>query len=89
MQASVAEAPGLQSAGSVVVAQELSYFKARGIFPDLGLNPGLLHRQADSLPLTHQGSPVRTDLITAVREQCLNIRLLNVMKWPFTLCHPA
>ena len=29
-----------------------------GIFPDQGSNPGLLRWQADSLPLSHQGSPV-------------------------------
>ena len=29
---------------------------ARGIFPDQGLNPCLLHWQAESLPLSHQGS---------------------------------
>ena len=32
-----------------------------GIFPKQGLNPHLLHRQANSLPLSHQGSPrIRT-----------------------------
>ena len=31
----------------------------QGIFPTRGLNPGLLHWQADSLPLSHQGSLVR------------------------------
>ena len=31
---------------------------ACGIFPNQGLNPYLLHWQADSLPLSHQGSPV-------------------------------
>ena len=29
----------------------LSYSEARGIFPDQGSNPCLLHGQADSLPL--------------------------------------
>ena len=29
----------------------------QGIFPIQGLNPGLLHRQVDSLPLSHLGSP--------------------------------
>ena len=28
-----------------------------GIFPTQGSNPGLLHWQADSLPLSHQGGP--------------------------------
>ena len=31
---------------------------ACGIFPDQGPNPCLLHWQADSLPLSHQGSPI-------------------------------
>ena len=34
----------------------LSYSAACGIFLDQGLNPRLLQRQADSLPLSHQGS---------------------------------
>ena len=36
---------------------DLCYCGACGIFPDQGLNPSLLHWQADSLPLSHQGSP--------------------------------
>ena len=31
----------------------------QGIFLTQGWNLGLLHRQADSLPLNHQGSPLR------------------------------
>ena len=44
-------------AGSVVVAQGPSCSAACGIFPDQGSNPCPLHRQADSQPLRHQGSP--------------------------------
>ena len=33
------------------------YFLFQGIFLILGLNPCLLHWQADSLPLSHSGSP--------------------------------
>ena len=51
-------AHGLQDAGSVVVANGLSCCLACGIFPSQGLNPCLLHWQADSLPLNHQGSPL-------------------------------
>ena len=51
-------AHGLQDAGSVVVAHGLSCCLACGIFPSQGLNPCLLHWQADSLPLNHQGSPL-------------------------------
>ena len=50
-------APGLQSADSVVVVHGLSCSTARGIFPDHGLDPCLLHWQVDSLPLSHQRSP--------------------------------
>ena len=49
-------AEALGYVGSVVVAHRLSCPTACGIFPDLVLNPCLLHRQADSLPLDHQGS---------------------------------
>ena len=35
------------------------HFLLQGIFPTQGLNPCLLHWQADSLPLSHQGSPER------------------------------
>ena len=53
-----AMAPGLQSVGSVVLARRLSCPTAHGIFPGQRLNPCLLHWQADSSPLTHQGSSV-------------------------------
>ena len=55
MWALVAAASGLSS-GSL--ALELSCSKACGILPDQGLNPCLLHWQVDSLPLSHQRSPV-------------------------------
>ena len=51
---SAAVARGLQNAGSVVVAHVLSCSAACGILPD----QCLLHCQADSQPLRHQGSPV-------------------------------
>ena len=44
--------------GSVVVVHGLSCSTVCGIFPDQGLNLSLLCWQADSLPLSHQGSPV-------------------------------
>ena len=43
--------------GSVVVALGLTCSLACEIFPNQGLNPCLLHWQADSLLLSHQGSP--------------------------------
>ena len=57
MRASVAAVPGLLSPDSIVVVQGLSCSEAHRIFPDQGSNPYLLHWQADSLPLSHQGSP--------------------------------
>ena len=48
---------GSRCAGSVVVAHGPSRSAACGILPDQGSNPRLLHWQADSQPLRHQGSP--------------------------------
>ena len=56
---SIAAVPGLQSTGSMVVMHGLSSSTAGGIFLDQGLNPCLFQWQADSLPLSHQGSPER------------------------------
>ena len=39
------------------MVQGLRCSAARGIFPDQGWNPHLLHWQVASLPLSHQGSP--------------------------------
>ena len=55
---SVVAAHGHQSTGLIAVAHGLSWSTARGIFPDRGSNLCLLHWQADSSPLSHQGSPV-------------------------------
>ena len=49
---------GSRRAGSAVVAHGPSCSAACGIFSDQGSNPCPLHRQADSQPLRHQGSPV-------------------------------
>ena len=48
---SAVAAPGLQSAGSVLVARGLSCCTAREILLDQGSNLGLLHWQVDSFPL--------------------------------------
>ena len=48
---------GSRCAGSVVVAHGPSCSTAFGILPEQGSNPCPLHRQADSQPLCHQGSP--------------------------------
>ena len=46
-----------RSTGSMVEARRLSCSVACGIFPTKGSSPRLLHWQADSVPLSHQGSP--------------------------------
>ena len=48
---------GLYGAGSGVVAHRISRSTACGIFLDQRSNPCALHWQADSSPLSHQGSP--------------------------------
>ena len=48
---------GSRRAGPAAVAHGPSRSAARGILPDQGPNPRPLHRQADSQPLRHQGSP--------------------------------
>ena len=45
-------------AGSVAVTHGPSCSAACGILPDQGSNPCPLHRQTDSQPLCHQGSPL-------------------------------
>ena len=49
---------GSRRAGSAIAAHGPSCSAACGIFPDQGSNPCLLHWQADSQPLRHQGSPL-------------------------------
>ena len=51
---------GSGSAGSAAMAHGPSRSTAGGIFPDRGTNPCPLHRQVDSQPLCHQGSPKST-----------------------------
>ena len=67
-QAPVASAPGLQSTGSVVTVHGLSCSSTNpgSIFQDHGSNLCLLHWQADSLPLSHQGSPKKIILRKAI-----------------------
>ena len=48
---------GSRRAGPAAVAHGPSCSAACGILPDQGPNPHPLHRQADSQPLRHQGSP--------------------------------
>ena len=48
---------GSRRTGSAIVAHGPSCSMACGTFPGQGSNPCPLHRQADSQPLRHQGSP--------------------------------
>ena len=48
-----------------------------GIFPDQGSNSCLLHWQADSLPLRHQGSPVIVVIIIEMRMTENEIKIKN------------
>ena len=70
--ASVVAAPELQSAGSVAAVHGFSGSAACGSFPGLGSNLCLPLWQADSLPLSHQGSPAHFFVLT----QCISDREL-------------
>ena len=54
----------LRCTDSVVAEQGFKCSVACGVFPDQGSNPCLLHWQADSLPLSPQGSLMRSFIIT-------------------------
>ena len=93
---SVVVAPGLSSTSSIVVVQEFSCSATCGIFLGQGLNWCLLHWQADSLPLSHQGGPLnrafcRVKALNFDRVHFVNIFLSwfkplasNLRTWP---CH--
>ena len=63
---------GSRCAGSVVVAHGPRCSAACGIFPDQGSNLCLLHWQADSQPLRHQGSPNGEFYVTYILPQLKN-----------------
>ena len=65
---------------SVVMAHRLSCPVACGIFPGQGPNLCPLHGQADSSPLSHQGSPDLLSLST-------DLPILDISyKWKHTIC---
>ena len=73
---SVAVAPGLQNTSSIGVVHGLNCSTACGIFPNQGSNPCLLYWQADSLPLSYQGSPGHLCLIKVMRVDILVLFLI-------------
>ena len=66
---------GSRRAGSVVVAHGPSCSAACGIFPDQGSNPCPPHWQADTQPLSHQGSPPLPTFFPGLSELSLQHRL--------------
>ena len=68
---------GSRRAGSAIVAHGPSCSAACGIFPDQGSNPCPLHRQADSQPLHHQGSPDTFFLENPARHEGMSIMFRN------------
>ena len=83
---SVVMADGLSSCGSWALAHKLSYSKACGILLDQGLNLCLLHWQADSLLLSHQGSPHKFLFFSLYISY---IHSWVSYKWNHTLCIPC
>ena len=58
-------------------------FLLQGIFPTQGLNPCLLHWQVDSLPPSHQGSPLGNLWFGLVTKSC------STLVAPWTVAHQA
>ena len=90
-RASVVAAPGLESTSSIVLAQGFSCSTACGIFPDQGLNPCPLHWQADSLPLSYQGSPADDfHVLSLLHPQALSsVSLLPPISSDHIILHPG
>ena len=84
---SVVAAPGLQSTSSVVVALGLNCSEHE-IFADQGSNPCLLHWQADTSPLSHQGSPPLTFQALVSSQSLVSSHLLTFTEFLVLFCKP-
>ena len=71
------QSTGSRCAGSVVVAHGPSCSAACGIFPHQGSNLCLLHWQADSQPLRHQGNPEMDFFKTNFEMSCCIMNEVN------------
>ena len=69
---------GLWSADAVLEAHAHSYCAAHGIVPDQGSNLCLLHWQAHSYPLSHQGSP-SSEFFSSLREHPVRMLVTTVL----------
>ena len=77
--ASGAAVPGLQSTGSTAVAPGLSCSATPGILLDQGSNPHLLHRQGDSLPLSHHRNPTLHSCQQFFFHLNISLKLLHIV----------
>ena len=57
------------------------HFLLQGPFLTQGLNPHLLHWQADSLPLSHQGIPFIFLFLAALGLHCYVLAFSNCVEW--------
>ena len=73
---------GSRRAGSAIVAHGPSRSAARGILPDQGPSPSPPHRQADSQPLRHQGSPILFFLIISFHLFIFILFYFTLFFWP-------
>ena len=92
---------GSRRAGSATVAHGPSCSVACGILPDQGSNPCPLHRQADSQPLRHQGSPSQVSVdghlgsfhvLAIVNSAAMNIGVhiaFQIRVFMFSSCIPS
>ena len=80
---------GSRRAGSAIVAHGPSHSAACGTLPGQGPNPRPPHRQADSQPLRHQGSPCFSFLRGRKREERAEALWKKVLQFPMRQLTPS